>query len=323
VTDLDDRPVVVVTNLDDPTADLVIAELHGRAVPVVRFDAGDFPATLTCSARIGGAARRWEGSVRTPTRLAELGAVRSLYYRRPSAFAFPHLKPQDAKFTAAQARYGLGGVVASLSGCLYVNHPNRIGDAEYKPAGLAAAAACGFQVPPTLITNIPDDGRAFIKAHGPVIHKPIAVPTYVIDGVAQTVPVTEVTVDDITDAVAGTMHLFQQRIDKAADVRVTVIGRRIFAVRIDCDLLDWRTDYSTHIYTAIRVPELVERAIFAYLEHFRLVFGAFDFALTGLQHRAESWVWIECNPSGQWAWMEPPTGLPMTAALADLLQRGT
>lgn len=313
----------MVTNLEDPTADLVIAELHDRDVPVVRFDAGEFPATLSCTARIGGSASRWEGSVRTPTRLAELGAVRSLYYRRPSAFAFPHLDPQDARFAAAQARYGLGGVLVSLPGCLYVNHPNRIGDAEYKPAGLAAAAACGFHVPPTVITNDPDDARQFIEAHDRVIHKPITVPHYVIDGIAQTVPVTEVTAEEIDDTVAGTMHLFQQRIDKTADVRVTVIGRHVFAVRIDCDLLDWRTDYSRLKYTPIHAPAPVERAIFAYLETFGLIFGAFDFALTGPEHRPDSWHFIECNPSGQWAWMEPPTGLPMTSALADLLRRGT
>ncbi|GAB2785716.1 hypothetical protein GCM10027073_17690 [Streptomyces chlorus] len=31
----------------------------------------------------------------------------------------------------------------------------------------------------------------------------------------------------------------------------------------------------------------------------------------------------ECNPSGQWAWLEPETGLPMAAAMADLLERKT
>ena len=275
-------------------------------------------AALSCSAHIGGDAARWQGSVATPTRVAELGGVRALYYRRPSGFAFPHLDEQDARFAAAQARYGLGGVLASLPDCLYVNHPNRIGDAEYKPAGLAAAAACGFTIPPTLITNRPDDARAFVKKHGPVIFKPLSVPLYLVDGEAQTVSVAEVTEDEIDDAVAGTMHLFQASIDKGADVRVTVIGERMFAVRIDSDLLDWRTDYSTHIYTPISPPSAVERAIMAYLRHFGLVFGAFDFALSA----SGEWTFIECNPSGQWAWMEPPTGLPMTAALADLLERG-
>lgn len=315
----DTRPVLVVTNLEDPTADLVIAELHDRSVPVVRLDSGDFPATVSCSAYIGGDTARWGGSVATPTRVAELGHVRALYYRRPSGFAFPHLDPQHARFAIAQARYGLGGVIASLPDCLYVNHPNRIGDAEFKPAGLAAATACGFTVPPTLITNRPDEARAFVEEHGPVIFKPLSAPLYLVDGKSQTVPVTEVDVDELDERVAGTMHLFQARIDKVADVRVTVIGNRTFAVRIDSDLLDWRTDYSTHTYTPVNPPPDVERALFAYLRRFGLVFGAFDFALSA----SGEWTFIECNPSGQWAWMEPPTGLPMTAALADLLERGT
>ncbi|MDP9609181.1 ATP-grasp ribosomal peptide maturase [Streptomyces demainii] len=315
----DPRPVLVVTNLDDPTADLVIAELHGRGVPVVRLDSGDFPATLSCSAYIGGDTARWGGSVATPTRVAGLGDVRALYYRRPSGFAFPHLDPQDARFAVAQARYGLGGILASLPDCLYVNHPNRIGDAEYKPAGLAAAAASGFTLPPTLITNRPDDARAFIKKHGPVIFKPLSVPLYLVDEKAQTLPVAEVSADEIDDSVTGTMHLFQARVDKAADVRVTVIGKQIFAVRIGCGLLDWRTDYSTHTYTPITTPPAVARAIRSYLMHFGLVFGAFDFTLSA----SGEWTFIECNPSGQWAWLEPPTGLPMIAALADLLERGT
>ncbi|KUF19601.1 ATP-grasp ribosomal peptide maturase [Streptomyces silvensis] len=315
----DPRPVLVITNLDDPTADIVIAELHGRGVPVVRLDSGDFPAALSCSAYIGGDAARWGGSVTTPTRVAELGDVRALYYRRPSGFAFPHLDQQDARFATAQARYGLGGILASLPDCLYVNHPNRIGDAEYKPAGLAAAAACGFALPPTLITNRPEDARAFIKGRGPVIFKPLAVPLYLVDGKAQTVPVSEVDADEVDESIAGTMHLFQVRVDKVADVRVTVIGDRIFAVRIDSGLLDWRTDYSTHTYTPITPPPAIEHALFAYLRHFGLIFGAFDFTLSA----SHEWTFIECNPSGQWQWMEQPTGLPMTAALADLLERGT
>jgi hypothetical protein len=48
----DPRPVLVVTSLYDPTADVVISELHDRDVPVVRFDSGDFPASLSVEAEI-------------------------------------------------------------------------------------------------------------------------------------------------------------------------------------------------------------------------------------------------------------------------------
>ena len=31
------------------------------------------------------------------------------------------------------------------------------------------------------------------------------------------------------------------------------------------------------------------------------------------------YVWIEANPNGQFYWLEPPTGLPMAQAMANLL----
>ncbi|MFI6358320.1 ATP-grasp ribosomal peptide maturase [Streptomyces sp. NPDC050743] len=313
----DSRPVLVVTSLYDPTADVVIRELHDRGVPVVRFDSGDFPASLSVEAEI--TSHGVKGVIHTSSRTADLAAVRSLYYRRPTGFAFPHLSEQDARFALTQARYGLGGVLASLPGCLYVNHPHRIGDTEFKPSGLAAAAAAGFYVPPTLITSSPDAARAFIKRHAPVIYKPLWNPVYLIAGVSSVVKVAEVTAEDIDDRVAGTVHLFQQLVPKTADVRVTVIGSRVFCVRIDSDLLDWRTDYSRLTYTPVDPPPRIEPALHRYMDRFGLLFGAFDFCV-GEDGR---WWFLECNPSGQWYWLETETGLPMLAALADLLERTT
>ncbi|MFJ4872688.1 ATP-grasp ribosomal peptide maturase [Streptomyces sp. NPDC088757] len=308
-------PVLVVTMIDDPTADLVMSELYDRSVPVVRLDSGDFPATLSFAAALSP--HGFGGTLSTPTRTADLSHVRSLYYRRPSGFTFTHLDEQDARFAVTQARYGLGGVLASLPGCLYVNHPHRIGDAEFKPAGLVAAVRCGFRVPPTLVTSEPEAARAFVKAHGPAVYKPLSTPLYRIDGVSCTVEVAEVTADQLDGRVAGTAHLFQRRVDKVADVRVTVIGCKVFAVRIDSGLLDWRTDYDRLAYTVVEPPPGITDALRRYLNHFGLVFGAFDFAVD----RAGAWWFLECNPSGQWAWLEPETGLPMVAAMADLLER--
>ncbi|EPD94754.1 hypothetical protein HMPREF1486_02568 [Streptomyces sp. HPH0547] len=202
-------PVLVVTMVDDPTADLVINELHGRGVPVVRLDSGDFPATLSVAAKI--TEEGVGGTLVTPTRTADLSHVRSLYYRRPSGFAFPHLDERDARFAVTQARYGLGGVLAALPGCLYVNHPHRIGDAEFKPSGLAAAVASGFRVPPTLITSDPVAAKSFVEEHGLAIYKPLSTPLYRVDGVSCTVKVEEVTADQLDERLAGTAHLFSRR----------------------------------------------------------------------------------------------------------------
>ncbi|WP_372345536.1 hypothetical protein [Streptomyces sp. KL116D] len=65
-----------------------------------------------------------------------------------------------------------------------MNHPHRIGDAEFKPSGLAAAVDAGFRVPRTLITSNPDAARTFIKGSDrTVIYKPLHNPVYRIDNV--------------------------------------------------------------------------------------------------------------------------------------------
>ncbi|WP_207394061.1 ATP-grasp ribosomal peptide maturase [Actinomadura formosensis] len=283
----------------------------------MRFDSADFPDALTLSARIDGGGLH--GDLATPSRRAKLDAVRSLYYRRPRGLAFPGLDAQDAHFAVLQARYGLGGVLASLPDCLYVNHPHAIADCEFKPAQLAVAAGLGFVVPPTLITNDVREARTFAAEHGPVVYKPLRFSPYRQDGQALTIWVAEVDPAELDESIAGTAHLFQSRIPAAGFLRVTAIGDRLLSTRIDCgELLDWRYDYDALTYTAVEPPPGLADLITAFLKRFGLVFGCFDFAL---RPDGEA-VFLECNANGQWAWLEEPTGLPMTAALADLLERG-
>nr|BFD89539.1 hypothetical protein KitaXyl93_08990 [Kitasatospora sp. Xyl93] len=113
-------------------------------------------------------------------------------------------------------------------------------------------------------------------------------------------------------------HLFQELVDKVADLRVLVVGSRVFAVRIDSDLLDWRKDYSALSYSVVDLPDRLEAALLAYLGRFGLVSGSFDLAID----RQGDAHWLELNPTGQWGWLEEETGLPMAAAFADLLVQG-
>ncbi|MFE7115844.1 hypothetical protein ACFU99_10530, partial [Streptomyces sp. NPDC057654] len=69
----------------------------------------------------------------------------------------------------------------------------------------------------------------------------------------------------------------------------------------------------------VSAPLLSERCaqpgVLGWLEHFRLGFGAFDFAVTP----CGDWVMFECNPSGEWSWIQNRTGLPIAGRLAGLL----
>ncbi|MBM4794169.1 ATP-grasp ribosomal peptide maturase [Streptomyces sioyaensis] len=322
MTVTEERPVLVVTEADDVTADMVITELNRRNVPVVRVNPSDIGAGLTVSARFGTRPAPVAGRVRTPSRTADLTHVRAVYWRRPHWPTFPDLSDDDARFAAAQVRYGLGGTLyaldCALDGPLWVNHPLHNAAADYKPAQLAVAQRLGFTVPPTLVANDPSEAREFIAAHGQVIYKTLRWTPYERDGVPVTGWADPVTAAEIDDSVRVAPHLFQARVNKVADVRVLVVGRQVFAVRIDSGLLDWRKDYSALSYAPMDLPARMNTALLAHLDHFGLVSGSFDLAM---DQEGDYW-WLELNPNGQWGWLEGRTGLDMSAAFADLLTQG-
>lgn len=313
------RPVIVLTALDDLTADHVITELHGRGVPVVRLDPGS-PAEVTFSAH-AGSGWSWHGPLATPTRALGVEDARAVYYRRPTRYVPPDgLDDQDQDFAAAQFRHGLGGLLAAFPGCLYVNHPHRNSGAEFKPRQITEAVRAGLDVPPTLVTNDPLAARSFTKEYGPVVYKPLRSTEYREGGELRTIWVRPVEADEIGDGVAVCPHLFQQAVTKTADVRVAAVGDRLFATCIttDGDHLDWRLQYDVITYTPIDVPFPVRQGIHTYLKAFDLVFGAFDFALEA----GGAWRFLECNPNGQWAFVDRDTTGAITRALADLLEKG-
>lgn len=176
----------------------------------------------------------------------------------------------------------------------------------------------GFTVPPTLITNEIDEARAFIRQYGRVIYKVLRWTPYHKNGVGMTTWTEPVTAEEIDESIRFVPHLFQAQVDKIADLRVLVVGSQVFAVRIDSALLDWRVDYDALTYTVVDLPDRMKKGLLAYLEYFGLASGSFDLALD----RAGDTHWLELNPNGQWGWLADETGLPLTAAFADLLEQG-
>lgn len=312
--------VLVLTNSHDVTSDVVLRILAARRVPVVRLDPGtDLHTGASLSAGYGTGEQR--GVLHTPSRKLDLAHVRSVWVRRPSPYATPPgLDEQDRRFAAAQSSWGTGGILASLPGAHYVNHPWNNRAAEYKPAQLAAAQASGFLVPRTLITSDEHEARDFAaRQPGGVVYKPLWNIPYRVDGRPHSVWVREVDEHEITSAVAACPHLFQATVNKAFGVRVTAVGDQLFGIRIDSPDLDWRHRQDLMRCTPIAVPESVACSIASYLAEFHLVYGAFDFAVTD----DGAWYFLECNPNGQWAWQPAEITDAIAYAISDELQKGS
>ncbi|MGH3755847.1 MAG: ATP-grasp ribosomal peptide maturase [Pseudonocardiaceae bacterium] len=315
--------VLVLTHQFDPTADLVVEKLTARGVCVFRCDAADFPERLALSSTLD---MGWTGQLRTARRTLALEMIGAVYYRRPSRFAFAEgMSSTERKFAGAEARLGFGGVLASLP-CVWLNHPHRTSEAEYKPLQLATAARCGLSVPRTLITNDPQNAQEFAAGcPNGVVYKPLSAGPGGEQGRPIALYTSIVPPEDYGHAsIARTAHLFQEWVPKRCDVRVTAVGDVLFAVEIHAQhsfrgAVDWRADYRSHEYRVTTVPEGVRMAMAALLDCLGLRFGAFDFIVTP----SGDWVFLEVNPNGQWAWLEQATQLPISSAIADTLAEGS
>ncbi|GAA0534190.1 MULTISPECIES: ATP-grasp ribosomal peptide maturase [Streptomyces] len=314
--------VLVLTSLEDVTADRVIAALNEREVPVARVDPADIGTGLSFGARIGAGSPTWSGRLRTTSREVELGEAAAVYYRRPTPYIarYGHLPAQQRDFAVAEARHGLGGILNHLHNAFYVNHPSAVTAADFKPAQLQKAAHLGLTIPPTLVTNDAEQAREFAADHGHVIYKTFRGLPRDENGHTGAIWAQRVDPDTFDDSLAVTAHLFQAEIPKTGDVWVTVVGQKVFAQQITAQdsALDWRRgDWDQLQHAPIAVPAPVETALHHYLSAFGLVFGCFDFALTGDGDSTADWVFIECNPNGQWGWL--PDADAITTAFADIL----
>jgi ATP-grasp ribosomal peptide maturase len=320
--------VIILTSDNDVEVDPVIAELSRREVPVFRFDVAYFPMSSVLDARNGG--RGWQGRLTAYDRVIDLAAVRSVWHRRPTVFKFDGAMPlRQQQFAFHEARRGIGGVLYALEDVLWVNHPEREATADFKPYQLAVAAACGFHVPRTIITNDPAAARAFYdELDGGVVYKTLSYPQLVLDGQLPGHSIMTRRLEpqhlQSLDRVRHTACMFQELVPKQADIRVIFAGERLLAAEIHSQRsertqVDYRAAFQDLTYARHALPTSVESSCRDLMSRLGLMAGAID-----LVHRPDGeYVLLEVNPSGQAMWLETHTGLPIAAAMADLLTHAT
>lgn len=232
--------------------------------------------------------------------------------------------------TREREAWAIGEALEALRGIwrgycgLWVNHPDANDRASSKLEQLRRAKRLGFEVPDTVVTNDPAVASAFAESVGlPLACKPIRTGYIELDGREQLFFTSVVDEGDLVEfgQEDKTPYLFQPLIDKQCEFRVTVIGERVFSVRLDSQeredsRVDWRRGDQTRLaHTPTSLPARVEEHCRNLVHEYGLVFSAIDLALD----RAGRYVFFEINPNGQWAWLEQITGIPLRAALADIL----
>lgn len=254
--------------------------------------------------------------------MVDSSEIRAVWYRRPVPPRLPEdLDAGRAQWAAHESHEALDGFWRTTE-AEWVNPPLAELAASSKPEQLRRARRLGLAVPTTLITNDVDEAAAFAGA-GPTICKPLSHGSITTDGHERLFFTRLVSPDDVAamNTLGPEPYLFQRLIRKAYDLRVTVIGDDLFTVRIASQVgpetkIDWRRgDVAQLDHQPTDLPADIAERVTALVNDYGLRFAAIDLALDD----EGQYVFFEVNPSGQWAWLEQRTGLPLRSRLATLL----
>ncbi len=299
-----------------------------------RLNLDEFPAAFGLDLVFSAGA--WRGTLSyTPTgdtvALEDIGAV---WTRKPADFSFgsAELTPQEKAYAAQEAEHVLSGLLHSLD-CCWMSHPIAVRAAQWKGEQLLRAARMGFSVPDSLIANRSGPVHRFRAAAGSdIIFKTLASPflgaekVAAEDRVATGLATTRITDEhvELLDAMGDVPCFFQAHVDKRYELRVTVIGDRVFAAKIhsqddDRTRTDYR-DFSANIrYEAVTLPGEIEQLCRDFVHSYGLAYGALDLIVTP----AGEYVFLENNPGGQFLFVEQLVpSLRMVDAVADYLIDG-
>jgi len=254
--------------------------------------------------------------------------LQAIWWRRSTAFyKSDHLDlPTVHTVDNIESYWMLRNLFESLDYSYYpLGHPLQMRSAENKIKQIQNARDCEFLVPETILTNIKKEYQEFLATKDKIVIKPLR--TNIVKDEAQTCEIS------LKSSVNGTIDILsyidsenafsifsQSKIEKIADIRVTVLNSKIIACNIDTsklpgDEVDWRPNTWDFEHSIIQLPGEIECKIFKFMNLMNIRSGYFDF---GLDSEGNYW-FIECNPNAQWLWIQLKTGYSISFEIANQL----
>jgi glutathione synthase/RimK-type ligase-like ATP-grasp enzyme len=260
----------------------------------------------------------------------ELTNVTGVWFRRvttQSRYLHLPVEAHDEAYCATALGTHASQLFGQFPNAVWISEPNLIERANKKTFQLKLATEEGFTIPDTIFTSDSDEARRFVAKHGMVIAKPQAKVLPAKGKLLYQFFSSKITAADNIryEGLHLAPTIFQEAIQHVSDIRVTVVGKEVFAAKIvetepqAGKIRDWRVNLngSKLEYSAFELPPKLTKACVALVQRLGLKFGAIDL----VEDAAGQLFFLEINPNGQWAFIEEETGQPIGKALAALLEQ--
>ena len=309
------KTILIITNSFDIHVDFLVEILEKKGQSFFRINLDKFPREyLIKQLYIDGDLHSSIEHIPSQKHL-DLNHVISIWNRKPAPFAFisDDLAAQEIAYAQEETKHALFGLLYPLN-CYWMSHPVSLRGAMWKGEQLNRANKLGFRIPKSLVTNNPSDVKAFkSKIKTDMIFKSLSTPDLasvdvddedrISEGLATTI-VTDEMMDNL-DSVREVPCHFQEYIPKKYELRITIVGNKIFAAKIhsqddDRTKIDSRDMSAEILYEPTKLPKQVEDKCFNLVSSYNLNYSALDIIVTP----EDEYVFLENNPNGQFLYIE-------------------
>ena len=225
--------------------------------------------------------------------------IKSIYFR---TIFLPSLDKYEEKYRNYMQKeiYNfIIGLVDSFEGKV-LSKPTFLRQIENKVYQLFIAKKLGFNCPNSIISNDSNFINKKIKPHE-WIAKPLSTGKITKDKHI----LTNIVNDEINNIEFSPTY-FQTKIDADYELRITFIDNNFYTVKISSEQVDWRNNNNA-TYEFIKTPKIIFDECMRFINQTNLKFGAFDYMVKG-----NIYYFLECNPNGQWLWLENKLNLDIS-----------
>lgn len=310
--------VLIISNKFDFTTDYVVLALRELKIPYVRINRDEF---LNYSIKVF--LEKEELHVEIDGKVFNLSnrTLKSIYYRAPTFIRSLNI-PADPEVQLYKFQWA--SFIRNLiifENAFWINNPVATYKAENKLYQLKMARQIGFKIPYTIVSN---DGKlSDIKKEAKYAIKTLDPGLLKIDDKEAFIYTNVVTGNELIKSnLRSAPIVIQEYLFPKLDIRVTVVGHKVFAVKIlkqgkNIDG-DWRRIKKEELeYIPIKLPDDISQLCINLVKKLGLNFGAIDLAFIN-----EEYYFLEINPTGEWAWLVNKVNFPIHKEIAYLLAQG-
>lgn len=243
--------------------------------------------------------------------------IKGVYYRAPTYLreTFNRSNSPEEQLKTSQWM-SLFRNLMCIDGAIWINNPTSTFHAENKLIQLKIAGQIGFEIPETYILNnvseLPKDNGYIIKSLDTAVFSFGTQEGFVY---TNNTSYSELSVSNLSIAPV----VVQKNLSPKIDLRVTVIGQDIYAVKIlikgEGIQGDWRKLKDKVSFVPMQLPVNVMEKCVKLVKGLDLLYGAIDLVLYDNEY-----FFIEINPTGEWAWLVDSANQKIYKSICNYLE---